>query len=96
MFEYIGSLFIVIFETFCCNLFFQSFVYRRDKLKEWQKITLFVVMVICFFASGLLLSSVQIIKLIVAIISISTIMFLTYQISIWRSVILAMLFLAMA
>ena len=47
-------------------------------------------------ASGLLLSSVQIIKLIVAIISISTIMFLTYQISIWRSVILAMLFLAMA
>lgn len=24
MFEYIGSLFIVIFETFCCNLFFRA------------------------------------------------------------------------
>ena len=50
MFEYIGSLFIVIFETFCCNIFFQSFVYKRDKLKEWQKITFFcqwIIAIIC-------------------------------------------------
>ena len=92
MFEYISSFVIIAFEVIFCKLFFESFYENlRKDIKQYKKIYM-LLMIFVFHTCSLLLIKRLVIKQISIIIAIAILMYLYYEISLTKSIILAILY----
>ena len=92
MFHYISSGAIIILELFCCNIFFESFCDERSGQKKWQKVLLAGVFFVLDYACILLLAQNFILKQIAIICMFTIIMYLYYNVSIGKALVLSALY----
>lgn len=95
MFRYVSSLAIIVFEVFCCKMFFESFcISSKDKLNI-KKILILLLQSAGYYACGLMLSQWLVVKQFVAVLITTGLMSLYYKISLKKSAILSMLYLGL-
>lgn len=95
MFLYVSSLAIIVFEVFCCKMFFESFCISSKDNLNIKKILILVLQVAGFYLCGLTLSQWLVVKLSAALIITSGLMCIYFEISLKKSVILSLLFLGL-
>lgn len=95
MFRYVSSLAIIIFEVFCCKMFFESFCLTSKDNFSIKKIFILMVQVAGYYGCGLMLSQWLVVKQLAACIITAGIMSIYYKISLKKSAILSMLYLGL-
>lgn len=95
MFRYISSLAIILFEVFCCKMFFESFCSVSIDHSKYKKKFILFLQVIGVYGCGLMLSQWLVIKQIAAVLVIAVLMSVYYKISLKKSAILSMLFMGL-
>ena len=92
MISYLENLLIVIFEVFCCNIFYESFGTRRYKDKKCLNFIQMFFLCFCGFLFAELLADHFVARQLINIIVISGIMFWHTQIGYNKSFVLAILY----
>lgn len=95
MFRYVSSLAIIVFEVFCCKMFFESFCISSKDNLNIKKILILLLQSAGFYACGLMLSQWLVVKQFVAVLITTGLMSLYYKISLKKSAILSMLYLGL-
>lgn len=96
MFRYVSSLAIIIFEVFCCRMFFESFCLTSKDNLNLKKIFILMMQVAGYYGCGLMLSQWLVVKQLVACIITAGLMSIYFKISLKKSAILSMLYLVLA
>ena len=96
MFEYISSFAIIVFETLCCKMFYESFCVELKENKKWCRKIYVILMPCVLYVCSLLLSNWLVIKQLAVVMVISLIMCLYYKISIKKAMIFALLYQGLA
>ena len=96
MFRYVSSLAIIIFEVFCCRMFFESFCLTSKDNLNLRKIFILMMQVAAYYGCGLMLSQWLVIKQLVACLIMAVFMGIYFKISFKKSAILSMLYLGLA
>lgn len=92
MFRYLSSLAIIIFEVFCCKIFFESFCLTPKEGGRIKKILIFMLQAAGFYGCGLLLSQWLVVKQIAVCLIMAVFMGIYFKISLKKSAILSMLY----
>lgn len=96
MFRYVSSLAVIVFEVFCCKMFFESFcISDKDKMNV-KKILLLILQTAGFYGCGLMLSQWLVVKQLTAALITAVLMGVYFKISLKKSAILSMLYLVLA
>ncbi len=95
MFRYVSSLAIIIFEVFCCRMFFESFCLTSKDNLNFKKIFILMIQVAGYYGCGLMLSQWLVIKQLVACLITAGLMSIYFNISLKKSAILSMLYLGL-
>ncbi len=95
MFRYVSSLAIIIFEVFCCKMFFESFCVTSKDNFSIKKIFILMMQVAGYYGCGLLLSQWLVIKQLAACLIMAGFMSVYFKISLKKSAILSMLYLGL-
>lgn len=96
MFRYVSSLAIIIFEVFCCKMFFESFCLTSKDNLNLKKIFILMMQVAGYYGCGLMLSQWLVVKQLVACLIMAVFMGIYFKISLKKSAILSMLYLVLA
>lgn len=96
MFRYISSLAIIIFEVFCCRMFFESFCLTSKDNLNIKKIFILIMQVAGYYGCGLMLSQWFVIKQFAICLITAGLMSIYFNISLKKSAILSMLYLVFA
>lgn len=96
MFEYISSFAIIVFETLCCRMFYESFCFELKENKKWCRKIYVILMPCTLYVCSLLLANWLVIKQLTVVMVISLMMCLYYKISIKKAIILALLYQGLA
>ena len=89
--EYLESIFIILFEIFCCDMFFSAFGNIRAESRKWLRICLFIFLAAADFICSYLPMNF-IVKEIVVILCTACVMYYFYDISFKRSSVLMALY----
>ncbi len=95
MFLYVRSLAIIIFEVFCCKIFFESFCLNSKDNMDIKKIFILLMQVAGYYGCGLLLSRWLVIKQLAVCLIMAGLMSIYFKISLKKSAILSMLYLGL-
>ncbi len=92
MFTYVQGFMTIVFDVFCCKVFFKIFGTKKYEKSMLRNAGLFLFMIIADYSVVLLLDRYFIVKQIVVIILFAALMAVYFKINIWKAVILAALF----
>lgn len=95
MFRYISSLAIIIFEVFCCRMFFESFCLTAKDNLNLKKIFILMMQVAGYYGCGLILSQWLVTKQFAICLIMAGFMSIYFNISLKKSAILSMLYLGL-
>lgn len=92
MFTYAVSVFLIVWELMCCKMLIEIFACKKKYYNKYMSITFYVLCILLEFIATGLLKSILWLKVAVVIISLSVLMYLIFKISIYKSIILVLLF----
>ena len=92
MFYYMQSFLIVVLEILCCKIFYETFGKKRTEDKRWSNYGIIMGIIILVFLAAVFLQERIVIKQIFIIISTAVLMMAYIKISLWKSIILSMLY----
>ncbi len=93
MFDSLPSVLMIVFEVFCCKIFFE--IFGKVRYKGWINVVQLMLLVSCVFGAVKSFANIFVLKQIVLILIVATFMFWHIKINIKKSLILAVLYQAL-
>lgn len=83
MFTYAVSVFLIVWELMCCKMLIEIFACKKKYYNKYMSISFYVLCILLEFIATGLLKSILWLKVAVVIISLSVLMYLIFEISIY-------------